>query len=133
MALEIHLGGTADAAVKDLMGDDPVVGNRAVDVLADRCARDPAPLLPLLETTSRQPVHRLSRLFARIGELGDGSMLEGVLHGVESGWFVQEIAEAAFEEQRRFERGDLIQVGVNAFAGSNDQALPIHTEITAPH
>ncbi len=64
-------------------------------------------------------------LFARIVELGDGSMLEGVLDGVESGWFVREIAEAAFQEQRRFEEGDLIQVGVNAFTGSDDEPLEV--------
>jgi methylmalonyl-CoA mutase N-terminal domain/subunit len=64
-------------------------------------------------------------LFARIADLGDGSMLEGVLNGVENGWFVQEIAEAAFQEQRRFEQGDLIQVGVNAFTGSDDQPLEV--------
>jgi methylmalonyl-CoA mutase N-terminal domain/subunit len=64
-------------------------------------------------------------LFARIADLGDGSMLEGVLNGVENGWFVQEIAEAAFQEQRRFEQGDLIQVGVNAFTGSDDQLLEV--------
>ena len=64
-------------------------------------------------------------LFGRIGELGDGSMLEGVLNGVEGGWFVQEIAEASFQEQRRFERGDLIQVGVNAFTGSDDEPLEV--------
>src|SRR6266516_4843432 len=64
-------------------------------------------------------------LFARIVELGDGSMLEGVLHGVESGWFVREIAEAAFQEQRRFEEGELIQVGVNAVTGSDDEPLEV--------
>ncbi len=64
-------------------------------------------------------------LFGRIEELGNGSMLEGVLSAVESGWFVQEIAEAAFEEQRRYETGDLVQVGVNAFASSTDEPLEI--------
>jgi methylmalonyl-CoA mutase N-terminal domain/subunit len=64
-------------------------------------------------------------LFARIVELGDGSMLEGVLNGVESGWFVREIAEASFQEQRRTEEGDLIQVGVNAFTGSDDEPLEV--------
>jgi methylmalonyl-CoA mutase N-terminal domain/subunit len=64
-------------------------------------------------------------LFGRIQELGGGSMLEGVLNGVESGWFVQEIAEAAFQEQRRFETGDLVQVGVNAFVSSDDEPLEI--------
>ena len=51
-------------------------------------------------------------------------MLEGVLAGIETGWFQQLIAEAAFEEQRRLESGDLVKVGVNAFvdpdAGSVD-------------
>jgi len=64
-------------------------------------------------------------LFARIVELGDGSLLEGVLNGVESGWFVREIAEASFQEQRRSDRGDLIQVGVNAFTGSDDEPLEV--------
>ena len=54
-------------------------------------------------------------LFAEIAAMGEGSMLEGVLHGVENGWFTQRIAEAAFDEQRRTEAGELIQVGVNAF------------------
>jgi methylmalonyl-CoA mutase N-terminal domain/subunit len=38
---------------------------------------------------------------------------------------VQEIAESAFEEQRRFEAGDLIQVGVNAFVASTEEPLEI--------
>jgi methylmalonyl-CoA mutase N-terminal domain/subunit len=42
-------------------------------------------------------------------------MLEGVLRGVENGWFTQRIAEAAFDEQRRTEAGELHQVGVNVF------------------
>jgi methylmalonyl-CoA mutase N-terminal domain/subunit len=64
-------------------------------------------------------------LFHRIEELGGGAMLEGVLEAVETGWFVQEIAEAAFEEQRRFEGGDLVQIGVNAFVTSTDEPLEI--------
>jgi methylmalonyl-CoA mutase N-terminal domain/subunit len=64
-------------------------------------------------------------LFGKISDLGDGSMLEGVLTGVETGWFVQEIAQAAFDEQRRFETGDLVQVGVNAFVSSTEEALEI--------
>ena len=46
---------------------------------------------------------------ARRGDLrrgrgdGPGGMLEGVLAGIERGWFQQEIAESAFREQRRYE------------------------------
>jgi methylmalonyl-CoA mutase N-terminal domain/subunit len=64
-------------------------------------------------------------LFTRILDLGDGSMLEGTLHGVETGWFTAEIAEAAYQEQRRFEAGELVQVGVNAFAEAEDAPLEI--------
>jgi methylmalonyl-CoA mutase N-terminal domain/subunit len=68
-------------------------------------------------------------LFAEIDALGDGSMLEGVLRGVESGWFTQRIADASFDEQRRMEAGELLQVGVNAFEEPDDDALEI-LEIT---
>jgi methylmalonyl-CoA mutase cobalamin-binding domain/chain len=78
-----------------------------------------------VETLTDLIEDRAEELFARIGELGDGSMLEGVLAGVGSGWFVREIAEAAFDEQRRFEQGDLIQVGVNAFVEQDDQPLEV--------
>jgi methylmalonyl-CoA mutase N-terminal domain/subunit len=52
-------------------------------------------------------------------------MLEGVLRGVETGWFTREIAEASFEEQRRFERGDLVQVGVNRFVEDGEEVVPV--------
>ena len=95
-----HETGVAEVA-------DPLGGSYFVETLTDR-----------LED-------RAEALFARIEELGDGSMLEGVLAGVESGWFVQEIAEAAFQEQRRFEEGDLIQIGVNAFTEAGDRPLEV--------
>jgi methylmalonyl-CoA mutase, N-terminal domain len=53
--------------------------------------------------------------FARILAMGNGSMLEGVLAGIDRGYFQQEIAESAFREQERYERGDLVKVGVNRF------------------
>jgi methylmalonyl-CoA mutase N-terminal domain/subunit len=54
-------------------------------------------------------------ILKQISEMGGGSMLEGVLKGIEDGWFQRELADSAFREQRRFEAGDLIRVGVNAF------------------
>ena len=53
--------------------------------------------------------------FARILAMGNGSMLDGVLAGIDRGHFQQEIAESAFREQERYERGDLIKVGVTDF------------------
>ena len=52
-------------------------------------------------------------------------MLEGVLAGIERGWFQQLIAEAAFEQQRRYESGDLAQVGVNRFVDGEDAPVEI--------
>jgi methylmalonyl-CoA mutase N-terminal domain/subunit len=68
-------------------------------------------------------------LFAEIDAMGSGSMLEGVLRGVENAWFTQRIAEAAYDEQRRTEAGELLQVGVNAFEEADEPPLEI-LEIT---
>jgi methylmalonyl-CoA mutase N-terminal domain/subunit len=63
--------------------------------------------------------------FARILAMGEGSMLEGVLAGIERGHFQQEIAESAFREQERYERGDLVKVGVTAFVEEGERPVDI--------
>jgi len=63
--------------------------------------------------------------FARILAMGQGSMLEGVLAGIERGYFQQEIAESAFLEQERYERGDLVKVGVTDFVDEGEQPLEL--------
>jgi methylmalonyl-CoA mutase N-terminal domain/subunit len=61
-------------------------------------------------------------VFAILDSLGDGSMLEGVLQAIESGWFQGEIAEAAYELERKLNDGRLLLVGVNvATAGGDEQ------------
>jgi len=62
---------------------------------------------------------------ARIGAMGGGSMLEGVLAGIERGYFQQEIAESAFREQERYERGDLVKVGVTDFVEADERPIQI--------
>jgi methylmalonyl-CoA mutase N-terminal domain/subunit len=53
-------------------------------------------------------------IFARIKEMSpDGSMTAGILHGIEEGWFMAEIADAAFEYQQKLEKGEKKIVGVN--------------------
>ena len=64
-------------------------------------------------------------IFAEIERMGDGSMLEGVLEGIEQGWFQRRIAESAFREQERYEAGDLVKVGVTDFVDANEE--PIET------
>jgi methylmalonyl-CoA mutase N-terminal domain/subunit len=75
----------------------------------------------LTDETERQA----EGLFAEIDAMGEGSMLEGVLRGVETGWFTQRIAEASFDEQRRMEAGDLVQVGVNVFEEPENEPLEV--------
>ncbi len=68
---------------------------------------------------------------ARIARMGsDGSMLEGVLAGIEAGYFQQEIAESAFREQERYEKGRLVKVGVTEFVEPDEQ--PIETLVIPP-
>jgi methylmalonyl-CoA mutase, N-terminal domain len=62
-------------------------------------------------------------LFAEIDRMGEGSMLEGVLAGIEKGWFQGLIAEAAFDEQRRYETGELTRVGVNRFVEEGEELV----------
>jgi len=78
-----------------------------------------------LETLTDRMEELAEAEFARILAMGEGSMLEGVLTGIERGVFQQAIAESAFGEQERFERGDLVKVGVTDHVESGDQPVEI--------
>jgi len=53
-------------------------------------------------------------IFTRIREMSsDGTMTAGILRGIEDGWFMAEIADAAFAYQKALEKGDKRVVGVN--------------------
>jgi methylmalonyl-CoA mutase N-terminal domain/subunit len=73
---------------------DPLGGSYLVESLTDR-----------MEALAEEE-------FARIDRWGSGSMLDGVLAGIERGEFQQAIAESAWLEQRRYEAGELVKVGV---------------------
>jgi methylmalonyl-CoA mutase, N-terminal domain len=94
---------------------DPLGGSYFVEALTDEIER------------------QAEEYFARIDEMGAGSMLEGMLVGIERGYFQSEIAEAAFREQALYEKGRLIKVGVNGFVSPDDDSLdilqiPVETE-----
>jgi methylmalonyl-CoA mutase N-terminal domain/subunit len=59
-------------------------------------------------------------LFAELDRMGDGSMLEGAIRGVEENWFQSKIADSAYELERRLNSGRRITVGVNGFTEGND-------------
>ncbi|MGH9125980.1 MAG: acyl-CoA mutase large subunit family protein, partial [Acidimicrobiales bacterium] len=79
---------------------DPLGGSDYVEWLTDEMQR------------------RAEAIFNRLNEWGRGSMLEGVLAGIDSNWFQSEIAEAAYTYQRELSAGRRVQVGVNRFTGT---------------
>jgi len=54
-------------------------------------------------------------VFAHLLEAGSGSVLEGVYACIDDGWFVGEIADAAYAFQTKLARGSWTQVGVNGY------------------
>src|SRR5437762_267699 len=64
-------------------------------------------------------------VFAHLDELGNGSMLEGVYAGIDEGWFQAEIAEAAYQFERKVNRGRHVIVGVNRFTEADEELLDI--------
>ncbi|MDP9340800.1 MAG: methylmalonyl-CoA mutase family protein [Actinomycetota bacterium] len=91
---------------------DPLGGSYLVEALTDR-----------MEELAEE-------YFAKIDQMGRGSMLEGMLVGIERGYFQGEIADAAFREQSLYEKGRMVKVGVNEFVDPNDE--PIDTLIIGP-
>jgi methylmalonyl-CoA mutase, N-terminal domain len=64
-------------------------------------------------------------VFAHLDRLGDGSLLEGVFQAIESGWFQGEIAESAYELERKLNDGRHRLVGVNVATTGGDQEVEI--------
>jgi methylmalonyl-CoA mutase N-terminal domain/subunit len=80
---------------------DPLGGSWYVEALTDELER------------------QAEEIFARIKEMGaDGTMTSGILRGIEDGWFMSEIADAAFTYQQQLEKGDKKIVGVNVHESS---------------
>src|SRR5207245_2656899 len=93
---------------------DPLGGSHFIESLTDRIEEE------------------AEEYFKTIEKLGDGSMLEGCLRGIEESYFQLEIADAAYRQQRRFDTGRQIQVGVNAFTETvqeNPEFLRIGQEV----
>ena len=75
-----------------------------------------------VEAITDEMERRAEEVFAHLERLGGGSMLDGVVAGVESGWFQGEIADAAYRFERKVASGRRVVVGVNRFTerGENE-------------
>src|SRR5712672_890433 len=87
---------------------DPLGGSWYVEALTDRMEAE------------------AEAIFARIREMSaDGSMTDGILQGIENGWFTGEIAEASFAYQQKLEKGEKKIVGVNCHMNTVAEPLEI--------
>ena len=87
---------------------DPLGGSWYVEALTDRLEQE------------------AEAIFAHIEQMGgDGTILSGLLRGIEDGWFTSEIADAAFAYQRALEKGDKQQVGVTVHTDTIEAPLEI--------
>ncbi|MGN6612874.1 MAG: methylmalonyl-CoA mutase family protein, partial [Angustibacter sp.] len=101
---------------------DPLGGSWYVEALTDRIEAE------------------AEAIFAQVREMGErgrdvgadgavqheiGPITSGILRGIEDGWFMSEIAEAAFQYQTALEKGDKKVVGVNVHTESLTHELEI--------
>ncbi|MEO8888868.1 MAG: methylmalonyl-CoA mutase family protein, partial [Jatrophihabitantaceae bacterium] len=87
---------------------DPLGGSWYVEALTDRIEAE------------------AELIFQRIKDLGgDGTIMSGLLRGIEDGWFIGEIADSAFAYQVALEKGEKRVVGVNVLTGDVGDDLEI--------
>jgi len=70
----------------------------------------------------------------QIDKMGEGSILTGVLNGIDEGFFQRELAKSAYEYQRQVEKHEQIIVGVNKHTEDDGQRIPtlkIHPDVEA--
>ena len=94
-----------ESGVADVV--DPLGGSFAVEALTDE-----------IEGEAMEYVRE-------IRERGGGSVRDGVLAGIEDGYFLREIQDASYEYQQRVEAGEEVVVGVNAYTIAEDTSPEI--------
>ena len=91
------------------LGDtvDPLGGSFAVEKLTDEMEAE------------------ITDYIEEIRELGEGSVRDGVLEGIDQGYFHREIQEASYEYQQRVDAGEEVVVGVNEYSIDADTSVDI--------
>ena len=68
-----------------------------------------------VESLTNRTEQEAEAYFSKIDEFGDGSILDGMLRGIEDGYFQGEIADAAYVYQNLLDHNRKVIVGVNKF------------------
>ena len=79
----------------------------------------------LVESMTDAIEARAEEMFSRIEAMGGGSMLTGVLAGIEQGWFQGAIADSAYEYEKALASGDRSIVGVTKYVTQDENDLEI--------
>ncbi len=85
---------------------------------------DPLGGAPFVEWMTDEMERQAEAIFAHLDKLGNGSILEGVYAGIESGYFMGEIADSAYRFEREVNAGRRIIVGVNEFTDGDEDTDP---------
>jgi methylmalonyl-CoA mutase N-terminal domain/subunit len=101
---------------------DPLGGSWYVEALTDRIEADAEAIFDTIASMGE-----LGRSYGPDGKVIHpvGPMTSGILRGIEDGWFMSEIATAAFTYQIALEKGEKRVVGVNCHTESVSHQLEI--------
>ena len=78
-----------------------------------------------LESLTEAMEEKAWEYIKKIEYLGDGSLRQGMLQAIASGYLEQEIARVSYEYQRRIESGDQVIVGLNQYQSASTQSLEL--------
>ena len=105
---------------------DPLGGSWYVEALTDRIEAEANAIFDkILAMGGSTLTHDDVEGLAAAARAGDDPMTKGLLQGIEDGWFMSEIAEAAFQYQVALEKKDKRIVGVNCHEESVTHDLEI--------
>ncbi len=105
---------------------DPLGGSWYVEALTDKLEAEANLIFDkILEMGGSSLRHDQTEALAKSARDGHDPVTQGLLRGIEDGWFMAEIAEAAFAYQIALEKGEKKVVGVNCHLDSVTSELEI--------
>ena len=105
---------------------DPLGGSWYVEALTDKIEAEANAIFDkILEMGGSDLRHDQVEKLAESARNGEDPVTQGLLRGIEDGWFMAEIAEAAFAYQIALEKGEKKVVGVNCHRESVTSELEI--------
>ncbi|HEX4687716.1 MAG TPA: methylmalonyl-CoA mutase family protein, partial [Nocardioides sp.] len=105
---------------------DPLGGSWYVEALTDQIEAEANAIFDkILAMGGSDLTHADTEALATASRHHENPVTRGLLRGIEDGWFMSEIAEAAFQYQTALEKGEKKIVGVNVHTDSITSDLEI--------